>query len=276
MQPPGNFTDKSWHSQCKNCLTTPPVPAEERGLPGAQPGFPTPQWEGELLLQLCHKGGLVNHTSMNSLLWAVPGRLSPHPTTTGTAELIKVWNGITITHTHKALDSSAWSKYSGHSAPYTFLLWNRTQQCTMAYFQELNILLNLAYLKKKKSNHNSSTLFYKPCTNKRQFSPCPQNYVTRAWYFTQEFRKEKKPKQQNNPTNSRGESSINWRESLGKTQFNYQRIVLLIAELEPAAVLAAHFSCLVTYIQNTLWFSTVKRFWLWQTQKIPFLALEFH
>lgn len=99
MQPPGILTDKSWHSQCKNCSTPPPVPAEERGLPGAQPGFPTPPWEGKLLLQLCHKGGLVNHTSMNSLLWAVPGRLSPHPTTMGTAELIKVWNGITITHT---------------------------------------------------------------------------------------------------------------------------------------------------------------------------------
>lgn len=99
MQPPGILTDKSWHSQCKNCSTTPPVPAEEQGLPGAQPGFPTPPWEGKLLLQLCHKGGLVNHTSMNSLLWAVPGRLSPHPTTMGTAELIKVWNGITITHT---------------------------------------------------------------------------------------------------------------------------------------------------------------------------------
>lgn len=166
MQPPGNFTDKSWHSQCKNCFTTPPVPAEEQGLPGAQPSFPTPQWEGELLLQLCHKGGLVNHTSMNSLLWAVPGRLSPHPTTTGTAELIKVWNGITITHTHKALDSSAWSKYSGHSAPYTLLLWNRTQQCTMAYFQELNILLNLAYLKKKKVITTAAHYFINPARTK--------------------------------------------------------------------------------------------------------------
>lgn len=101
MQPPGIFTDKAWHSQCKNCLTSPPVPAEEQGLPGTQPSFPTPPWEGKLLLQLCHKGGLVNHTSINSVLWAVPGRLSLHPTKLwATAELIKVWNGITVTHTH--------------------------------------------------------------------------------------------------------------------------------------------------------------------------------
>lgn len=37
-----------------------------------------------------------------------------------------------------------------------------------------------------------------------------------------------------------------------KTQSCYQKTVLLIAELEPAAVLAAHFSCLGTHIQNTL------------------------
>lgn len=86
----------------------------------------------------------------------------------------------------------------------------------------------------------------------------------------------KKKTKQNNPNNSHGKSSINWRESWEKTQSSYQRIVLLIAELEPAAVLAAHFNCLVTHIENTLWFSTVKRLWPWQKQKIPFLALEFH
>lgn len=148
MQPPGIFTDKAWHSQCKNCLTSPPVPAEEQGLPGTQPSFPTPLWEGKLPLQLCHKGGLVNHTSINSVLWAVPDRLSLHPTKLwATAELIKVWNGITVTHTHthKALDSSAWSKCSWsfctlHNPPLK-------QNPAMHYglLPELNILLNLAY-----------------------------------------------------------------------------------------------------------------------------------
>lgn len=101
MQPPGIFTDKAWHSQCKSCLTTPPVPAEEQGLPEAQPSFPTPQWEGKWLLQLCHKGGLVKHTSINSLLWAVPGRLSPHPTTMGHGWINKglKWH-YHNTHTH--------------------------------------------------------------------------------------------------------------------------------------------------------------------------------
>lgn len=144
MQPPGTFTDKSWHSQCKNCLPTPPVPAEEWGLPGAQPGFPTPKWEGKLLLQLCHKGGLVNHTSINSLLWAVPGRLSPHPTTPGTAELMKVWNGITITHTHT-------QSFRQQRLKQVFLCTLHTpplkQNPAMHYglLPELNILLNLAY-----------------------------------------------------------------------------------------------------------------------------------
>lgn len=146
MQPPGIFTDKAWHSQCKSCLTTPSVPAEEQGLPEAQPSFPTPQWEGKWLLQLCHKGGLVKHTSINSLLWAVPGRLSPHPTTMGHSWINKglKWH-YHNTNTHKALDSSAWSKCSWSFC--TLHIPPLKQNPAMHYglLPELNILLNLAY-----------------------------------------------------------------------------------------------------------------------------------
>lgn len=201
MQPPGIFTDKAWHSQCKNCLTSPPVPAEEQGLPGTQPSFPTPPWEGKLPLQLCHKGGLVNHTSINSVLWAVPDRLSLHPTKLwATAELIKVWNGITVTHTHTQSFRQQRLKQvflvilhptqsSSETEP-SNALWLTSRA---EYIAEFSLL-------KKKKNHNSSTLFYKPCTNKRQFSPCLQNYVTRAWYFTQEFRKENNQNNKTTPT----------------------------------------------------------------------------
>lgn len=114
------------------------------------------------------------------------------------------------------------------------------------YIAEFSLFL------KKKVITTAAHYFINPARTKDNLALARKTMLPGPGISHRNSGKKKKPKQQNNPTNSRGKSSINWRESLGKTQFNYQRIVLLIAELEPAAVLAAHFSCLVTYIQNTL------------------------
>lgn len=112
---------------------------------------------------------------------------------------------------------------------------------------------------KKKKNHNSSTLLYKPCTNKGQFSPCLQNYITRAWYFTEELRKNKQTNNKKNPNNTHGKSSINWREVLG------EHTSRLPKNHPPGFRAGSQQQCwplasvVLTHIQNTHWFSTVKR-----------------